>query len=81
MGKDITKYLITCPDGKKYWGSPEEIICEMRSWDTMMGRAVNNHEYMKLVGERLPSLVTTDNELGFLQNLAMIGNLEIMEMN
>tara|TARA_Y100000310_G_C20531686_1_gene738782 strand:- start:14 stop:259 length:246 start_codon:yes stop_codon:yes gene_type:complete len=81
MVKTINKYLITCLDGKKYWGTPDEIVCEMRSWDTMCGRVETNKDYMKLVGQRLPGLVTTDDELSFLNNLVKIGNVEIMEMN
>ena len=80
MSKE-NSYLVICNDGKKYCGTPVEIVCEMRSWDTMCGRVNDNLEYMKLASERCPNVITIDNELGFLRNLQMLGNLTINESN
>ena len=80
MKKEI-KYLVVCNDGKKYFGTPYEIVCEMSSWDKMCGRVKNNDEYMKLAGERMFSSVTADNEFNFLKHLSDVGNLTITEEN
>ena len=83
MDDSINKisYLIICSDDKKYWGTPDEIVCEMRSWDTMCGRVKTNNEYMKLVAERSDGLIKSTDEYEFLRSLENVGNLTMTESN
>ena len=76
-----SKYLVICSDGKKYCGTPEQIVSEMSSWDFMCGRVKNNAEYMELVGERSSSTITTNTEIDFLRFLEEVGNITLTESN
>jgi len=76
-----SKYLVICSDGKKYCGTPEQIVSEMSSWDVMCGRVKNNNEYMELVGERSSSTITTNTEINFLRLLEKVGNITLTESN
>jgi len=76
-----SKYLVICSDGKKYCGTPEQIVSEMSSWDVMCGRVKNNDEYMELVGERSSSTITTNTEIDFLRFLEEVGNITLTESN
>ena len=76
-----SKYLVICSDGKKYCGTPEQIVSEMSSWDFMCGRVKNNNEYMNLVGERSSSTMTTNTEIDFLRHLEEVGSITLTESN
>jgi len=32
------KYMVVDDSGDKYFGTPKQVVCDMRMWDTSMGR-------------------------------------------
>ncbi|MDP6583918.1 MAG: hypothetical protein QF535_04635 [Anaerolineales bacterium] len=75
------KYMVVDDSGDKYFGTPKQVVCDMRMWDTSMGRCSTNREYMKLVTTRLPELPVYKSEIAFLRKLDALGRIELYKSN
>tara|TARA_Y100001963_G_C6763769_1_gene441066 strand:- start:263 stop:532 length:270 start_codon:yes stop_codon:yes gene_type:complete len=65
--------LVIDDSGDKYEGTPEQVVHQMRRWDTSMGRVTNNAEYMRLVASRLIDFPICRKEMQFLRTLESFG--------
>ena len=66
---------------KKYYGTADKIVFNLRFWDTASGRCSTNAEYMKLVSGRLIDFPVITDESKFLRELESRGLIEISKAN
>ena len=77
-----TKYKIKNPNGEIFYGTPEEIVFDMRCWDTVAGRVSTNLEYMDLVCDSYMGRIKPTKKCNeFLQELIQIKELTVESPN